>query len=170
MDDTGTDNASCGTSGSPCETLEYILAGSNSSHPDGAIDANSTIYVYPGTYSSTSQGLSGTNDEILIGDTTNHAGLTITAQDQQNKPFFQGTNSDLFRIEIGNDVNDVTLSFLKIYCSTTGYSGNTYGPIETNGDNTTIDNCELAYGGAIIKFAKYFRNHTISNNHLHNCW
>lgn len=166
MDIGGTDSASCGTSGNPCKTMQYILDGNTTGHPSGAISAGDRILVNPGTYSSASQGLSG-NDQIDVNDTTNHLNITITASDTGNPPLFQGDNTDKMRIYIYANVTGVEISHIKWRASTNGYGGGIWGPIRVSGKEATIDNCELYNCGSAGIAVYDTRGVTISNNTIH---
>ena len=66
----GTDNSSCGSTTSPCASIQYVLA--------NKVAAGDTVKVKAGTYNITST--------IKINNPTKHANITITADDPNNKP------------------------------------------------------------------------------------
>ena len=137
----GVNSSSCGTTGAPCATVNYVLA--------SRATAGSTIRIMPGTYSN-----QGTIRVTLDN-------ITITASDQANRP--QLWNS---WIEIPNNTNNTTISYLRIRKNTNGGYDGFDGIIEVNEYPTTIDNNELWHGnqGVLIKTSQQV---LVSNNEIH---
>ena len=66
----GTDNSSCGSTTSPCASLQYALT--------NKVAAGDTVKIKAGTYNITST--------IKIDNPTKYANITITADDPNNRP------------------------------------------------------------------------------------
>jgi len=88
----GVDNAGCGSSASPCATVQYVL--------NNKVAAGDTIKVKAGTYS----GWLG-NFWADINTPAKHNNLTITADDPNNRPLIQGTEAKWGLIWIRNSVS-----------------------------------------------------------------
>lgn len=142
---TGTDGTSCGTSAAPCAKANYVL--------DNKVSAGDTIKVRGGTY--TNQGAIG------IDNTTTHDNLTLTADDQSNRPLFQNTS-----IAIANGVSGATVSYLRVQGASGPFGGWSSGLIDIREYPTVIDNCEIFNGfwGISINTSKKV---TISNTVIH---
>jgi len=155
---TGTDNAGCEATSSPCATVNYVL--------QNKVSAGDTIKMKAGNYGTT-QGW------IRFNNTTNHDNVTLTADDPLNPPTLVGTNANPTYITIGPNYGDagvdgVIISYLSIRYRNDTIAADGMGIINIGGLDTTIDHCTIFQGqtGIAIRTSK---RTTISNNTIYNC-
>jgi hypothetical protein len=146
----GRDHNKCGGQTDECLTIDYALE---------LVRAGDTIRIRPGRYIYTG------SKELDIDDPVNHADLTITAADLNNKPVLSFTHKAINPIEIHKNVTGVTLSYLEISC---GPSRKLIGGpcVAARAEGFVIDHCEVynwCTGIALI----WGVSMTASNNVVH---
>ncbi|MDY6856609.1 MAG: right-handed parallel beta-helix repeat-containing protein [Thermodesulfobacteriota bacterium] len=148
---TGSDNTGTGGSSNPWETVNYALT---------QISEGDVIKIKKGTYNI------GTN-YININNPVNHANITITADDKQNRPKLIGDRAAERVILIEKGVKGVTISYLELIHSNQGRIETwKQGVIEIKDNPTIIDN-NLIYNGYNGIHLNTNKNVTISNNIIH---
>ena len=148
----GTDNSSCGSTTSPCASIQYVLA--------NKVAAGDTVKIKAGTYNIPS----GSSGNHKINNVTKHQNITITAEDPNNRPLlkFYGNTSNPFTIEKG--VKGVTISYLKIDGGsvTRGQAG-----LIRVDDNPTVLDHLLIYNGCGGIYINTAKRVTVSNSVVH---
>jgi len=155
----GTDNSSCGSTTSPCASIQYVLA--------NKVAAGDTVKIKAGTYNITST--------IKIDNPTKYANITITADDPNNRPLldFGGISGG---IRIGYYDSDSPAGDIRVPGVTISYLRLKGGPardwnwdwiIRVDGSElVTIDHNEIfnTYSGIVLNVGK---NAVISNNKIY---
>jgi hypothetical protein len=153
----GSNTSTCGSSASPCASVQYVL--------DNKVSAGHTIIVNPGTYSG----------GITLNNSSRHANVTITTTDAvksglgtftrgipsgtDNRPYFSAG-----RLVIGDGVRGVTAEYLRVRFASSPTSGWVFAA-EIREPGNTIRYSELwnATGVAIFTTGPL----TLSHLYLH---
>lgn len=135
---TGSDNTSCGSSTTPCATVNYVIS--------NKLVAGDTVKIKAGTY--TNQGTININRNNVI----------LTADDQANRP-------QLLNSSVNITSSGATVSYLRIRMLSS--PGDLYaGVIDVRNYPTIVDNNELWNGGQGV-FIYTSKQVTVSNNYIH---
>ena len=139
----GTNVTSCGSSASPCATVNYVLS--------NKVAVGDTIRVLPGTY---------TNQGDINFSSGTQRNVTLRGDDPANRPQLLNTT-----ISVNNGVSGVTISYLRVRGASAPFD-DYVGVINVSEYPTVIDNNEIWNGGQGVMI-RTSQQVTVSNNNIH---